>query len=60
MPAGSESSLNQGMAASAALANGASLADICRAAGWGTPNTFTRFYNLRMEQVSSQMLKVSP
>ncbi|KAI2646434.1 Gag-Pro-Pol polyprotein [Labeo rohita] len=32
--------------ASAALANWASLTDICRAAGWATPNTFARFYNL--------------
>ncbi len=38
------------------LAHGASLADICRAAGWATPNTFTRFYNLRVEPVSSQVL----
>ncbi|KAL0187587.1 hypothetical protein M9458_014686, partial [Cirrhinus mrigala] len=41
----------RGVAASAALASGASLADICRAAGWATPNTFARFYNLRMEPV---------
>ncbi|KAL0189928.1 hypothetical protein M9458_017027, partial [Cirrhinus mrigala] len=37
-----------------ALAHGASLADICRAAGWATPNTFARFYNLRLEPVSSR------
>lgn len=30
--------------------------DICRAAGWATPNTFTRFYSLRVEQVSSCVL----
>ncbi|KAI2650115.1 ORF V: Enzymatic polyprotein [Labeo rohita] len=28
-------------------------ADICRAAGWATPNTFARLYNLRVEPVSS-------
>ncbi len=39
-----------------ALAHGASLADICRAAGWATPNTFARFYSLRVEPVSSRML----
>ncbi len=39
-----------------ALAHSASLADICRAAGWVTPNTFTRFYNLRVEPVSSCVL----
>ncbi len=26
-------------------------ADICRAAGWATPNTFTRFYSLHVETV---------
>ncbi|KAL0161327.1 hypothetical protein M9458_045052, partial [Cirrhinus mrigala] len=41
------------VASSYALAHGASLADICRAAGWATPNTFARFYNLRVEAVSS-------
>ncbi len=35
---------------------GASLADICRAAGWATPNTFARFYNLRVDPVSSRVL----
>ncbi|KAG1949434.1 calcium-dependent secretion activator [Pimephales promelas] len=39
-----------------ALAHGASLTDICRAAGWATPNTFARFYNLRIEPVSSHVL----
>ncbi|KAL0168330.1 hypothetical protein M9458_036552, partial [Cirrhinus mrigala] len=44
----------RGIAASAALANGASLTDICRAAGWATPNTFARFYHLRTEPVSAR------
>ncbi len=39
-----------------AFAHGASLANICRAAGWVTPNTFARFYNLRVEPVSSHVL----
>ncbi|KAL0161443.1 hypothetical protein M9458_045168, partial [Cirrhinus mrigala] len=39
-----------------ALAHGASLAHICRAAGWATPNTFARFYNLHIEPVSSHVL----
>ncbi len=43
-------------ASSHALAHSASLADICRAAGWVTPNTFARFYNLRVEPVSSRVL----
>ncbi|KAI2659854.1 Tyrosine recombinase slr0733 [Labeo rohita] len=44
------------VASSYAMAHGASLADICRAAGWATPNTFARFYNLRVEAVSSLVL----
>ncbi len=46
----------RGVASSWALARGASLADICRAAGWATPNTFARFYSLRVEPVSSRVL----
>ncbi|KAI2652534.1 hypothetical protein H4Q32_005770 [Labeo rohita] len=49
----------RGIAVSAALANGASLTDICRAAGWATPNTFARFYNLRMEPVSARVLNTN-
>ncbi len=44
------------VASSHAMAHGTSLADICRAAGWATPNTFARFYNLRVEPVSSRVL----
>ena len=46
----------RGVASSWALAHGASLTDICRAAGWATPNTFARFYSLRVEPVSSRVL----
>ncbi len=46
----------RGVASSWALARGVSLADICRAAGWATPNTFSRFYSLRVEPVSSCVL----
>nr|XP_055049505.1 uncharacterized protein LOC129434990 [Misgurnus anguillicaudatus] len=44
------------VASSWALARGSSLTDICRAAGWATPNTFIRFYNVRIEPVSSRVL----
>ncbi len=47
---------HRGVASSWALARGASIADICKAAGWATPNTFSRFYNLRIEPVSSRVL----
>ncbi len=46
----------RGVASSWALARGTSLADICRAAGWATRNTFARFYSLRVEPVSSCVL----
>ncbi|KAI2644178.1 Neurogenic differentiation factor 1 [Labeo rohita] len=49
----------RGVAASAALANGASLTDICRAAGWATPNTFARFYNLRLGPVSARVFNTN-
>ncbi len=47
------------VASSWALARGASLTDICRAAGWATPNTFARFYSLRVEPVSSCVLNLN-
>ncbi|KAI2661310.1 60S ribosomal protein L15-A [Labeo rohita] len=49
----------RGVTASAALTNGASLTDICRAAGWATPNTFTRLYNLQMELMYPRVLNAS-
>ncbi|KAL1278908.1 hypothetical protein QQF64_025581 [Cirrhinus molitorella] len=59
-PLGVHAHSTRGVAASVALANGISLTDICRAAGWATPNTFARFYNLRVEPVSSGVLNASP
>ncbi len=55
-PLGVRAHSTRSVASSHALAHGASLADICRAAGWATPNTFARFYNLRVESVSSRVL----
>ncbi|KAL0149460.1 hypothetical protein M9458_055248 [Cirrhinus mrigala] len=55
-PLGVHAHSTRSVASSYALAHGASLADICRAAGWATPNTFARFYNLRVEAVSSRVL----
>ncbi|KAL0160080.1 hypothetical protein M9458_043805, partial [Cirrhinus mrigala] len=50
-PLGVHAHSTRSVASSYALAHGASLADICRAAGWVTPNIFARFYNLRVEAV---------
>ncbi len=55
-PMGVRAHSTRSVASSYALAHGASLADICRAAGWATPNTFARFYSLRIEPVSSRVL----
>ncbi len=55
-PLGVRAHSTRSVASSHALAHSASLADICRAAGWATPNTFPRFYNLRVEPVSSRVL----
>ncbi len=46
----------RGVASSWALARGTSLTYISRAAGWATPNTFARFYSLRVEPISSRVL----
>ncbi len=55
-PLGVRAHSTRSIASSHALAHSASLADICRAAGWVTPNTFARFYSLRIEPVSSRVL----
>ncbi|KAI2643782.1 ORF V: Enzymatic polyprotein [Labeo rohita] len=55
-PLGVRAHSTRSVASSYALAHGASLADICRAAGWATPNTFARFDNLHVEAVSSRVL----
>ncbi len=55
-PLGVRAHSTRGVASSWTLVRGASIADICKAAGWATPNTFARFYNLRIEPVSSRVL----
>ncbi len=56
VPPGVRAHSTRSVASSHALAHGASLADICRAVGWATPNTFARFYSLRVDPVSSRVL----
>ncbi|KAL0198414.1 hypothetical protein M9458_006954, partial [Cirrhinus mrigala] len=55
-PLGMRAHSTLSVASSYALAHDASLADICRAPGWVTPNTFVRFYSLCVEPVSSRVL----
>ncbi|KAI2650580.1 putative aspartoacylase [Labeo rohita] len=59
-PLGVRAHSTRSVASSYALVHGTSPADICRAAGWATPNTFARFYNLRVKPVSSRVLRMFP
>ncbi len=54
-PLGVRAHSMRGIASSRALALGASILDICKAAGWTTPNMFARCYNLLIEPVSSRV-----
>ncbi len=54
-PLGVRAHSTRGVSSSWALSRGASIADICRAAGWAPPNTFARFYNLCVEPMSSHV-----
>ena len=44
------------MAASTALISGVSLHDICNAAGWSSPHTFVRFYDLDLSTPGVKLL----
>ncbi len=48
-PLGVRAHSTRGMSASKAISSGVSMHDICNAAGWSTPLTFVRFYNLDLE-----------
>ncbi len=50
LPAQVASSLHEEYCIPLALTHGASLMKICRVVGWATPNTFARFYSLRVER----------
>ncbi len=39
-------------------ANGISIQDICMVAGWSSPSTFARFYNLDVSSLASHVLSV--
>lgn len=47
------------VASSWAWARGASIRDICCAAGWSSQNTFARFYKLDVSSLTSRVLSVS-
>ncbi len=48
----------RGVASSQALFRGVPLEDICVAAGWSSPHTFVKFYNLDVDTPGSQILSV--
>ncbi len=48
-PLGIRAHSARGMAASKSFSSGVSMHDICDAAGWSTPQTFVRFYNLDLQ-----------
>ncbi len=49
----------RGVASSQALFRGVPLEDICVAAGWSSPHTFVKFYNLDVDTApGSQILSV--
>ncbi len=49
----------RGVASSQALFRGVPLEDICVVAGWSSPHTFVKFYNLDVDTASgSQILSV--
>jgi len=44
------------MAASKALNSGVSLQDVCNAAGWSSPHTFARIYDLDLSTPGARLL----
>ncbi len=46
----------RGVASSQALFRGVSLEDICVAAGWSSPHTFVRFYNLDVDTAPGSLV----
>ncbi len=46
----------RGIASSWACSSGVSISDICEAAGWSSPSTFARFYNLDVPTLQARVL----
>ncbi|KAI2646365.1 Gag-Pol polyprotein [Labeo rohita] len=57
-PIGVRAHSTRGMASSWAWSSGVSIAEICAAAGWASPSTFTRFYNLDVPALQARVLSV--
>ncbi|CAM4733894.1 unnamed protein product [Leuciscus chuanchicus] len=57
-PLGVRAHSTRGMASSWAWSSGIALQDICMAAGWASPSTFIRFYNLEVPALQAKLLSV--
>ena len=57
-PLGVRAHSTRGVASSWAWSSGISLQEICMAAGWASPSTFIRFYNLEVPALQAKLLSV--
>ena len=57
-PLGVKAHSTRGMALSWAWSSGIALQDVCMAAGWASPSTFIRFYNLEVPALQARLLSV--
>ncbi len=55
-PIGVRAHSTRGIASSWAWSSGVSITEICAAAGWATPSTFARFYNLDIPALQARVL----
>jgi len=57
-PLGVRAHSTRGVASSWAWSSGVSLQDICTAAGWASPSTFIKYYNLEVPALQAKLLAV--
>ncbi len=55
-PIGVRAHSTRGIASSWAWSSGVSISDICEVAGWSSPSTFVRFYNLDVPALQARVL----
>ncbi len=55
-PIGVRAHSTRGIASSWAWSSGVSISDICEAAGWSSPSTFVRFFNLDVPALQARVL----
>ncbi len=55
-PIGFRAHSTRGIASSWAWSSGVSMSDICEVAGWSSPSTFVRFYNLDVPALQARVL----